>query len=55
MELTGPEGAHYHFWIPKGTGQMMQSLRNRAVTAARSIGDPVSFSYDILPERKRDE
>ena len=50
MELAGPDGGHYHFWFPKASPSKLSDLKRKAKQAARRMGDPVSFSYDFLPE-----
>lgn len=51
MRLTGPEGAHYHFWLPDCGKNEMQLAKWKVMAkrAARDKGDPVSFSYDYMP------
>lgn len=46
-ELAGPDGMHFHVWVPKGTS--MKRLREIRAEIA-SNRDLVSMSYDWLPE-----
>ena len=49
IELAGPDGAHYHFWLPRCNAIELAQWKVRAKRAARRKGDPVSFSFDFLP------
>lgn len=49
-ELVSSEGAHYHCWIPMGlTVAQEKDLKAKFKSAARWKGDPVSFSWDYIP------
>ncbi len=48
-ELAGPDGMHFHVWVPKGTTkEQLYEIRD-AIAANRDL---VSFSYDYQPEKK---
>lgn len=48
-ELAGPEGMHFHVWVPEGTTQeTLKEIRSH-LYATRDV---VSMSYDYLPKTK---
>lgn len=49
--IASIDGAHYHCWIPKWLPKQEQKdLLEKFKRAAKRKGDPVSFSWDYLPE-----
>jgi len=44
-ELAGPDGMHFHVWVPRGT--TLDELR-RIRSAIRNQNDLVSMSFDYL-------
>lgn len=50
MELTNSDGAFYHFWFPKCSGEELKSLKEKAKRAAYKVGDVVGFTFDWIPD-----
>jgi hypothetical protein len=52
-EIVSVNGANYHCWISKLlTKKEQKETFDKFKRAARTKGDPVSFSWDYLPEEK---
>lgn len=49
MELAGPQGAHFHFWVPRTTFAPRTAVK-LAKIACRNQRDLVSSSWDWIPE-----
>lgn len=47
MFLSGPDGAHYHFWFPKVSIEELKELKKESRKSAQDLGGPTSFSYEI--------
>lgn len=48
--IASIDGAHYHCWIPRGLSRTEEKeLLKKFQRAARAKGDPVSFSWDYIP------
>jgi len=55
-DIVSEDGAHYHCWIPKELSTTERATAfSRFKHAARGIGDPVSFSWDLIPGEYRYE
>lgn len=50
INIVSINGAHYHFWFPKCKGKELAEWKSESRYHASYQGDPVSFSYDWIPE-----
>lgn len=49
--LVRSSGAHYHCWVPKNfTEKQIEHTFEQFKLAAKRKGNPVSFSWDFIPE-----
>lgn len=50
-ELHSIDGAHYHVWInPRWSAKYQKHIKDEFKKAAYWKGDPVSFSWDFIPD-----
>jgi len=49
--ISNSEGAHYHCWIDRRLSkEEAVELLKTFKRCARELGDPISFSYDYIPD-----
>ena len=49
-DIVSIEGAHYHVWVPRDLTEFEQrKFKDDFESAARNLGDPVSFTWDFIP------